>query len=56
MYNFVGSTVLGSSVGFFLGVSPKGSTGWEDRTRVGMSPGGAPVASLGNYNDVVVRV
>ena len=30
MYNCVGSMILGSSVGFFIGVSIGDSTGWEE--------------------------
>ena len=56
MYNCVGSTVLGSSVGVLLGVSPLGGTGWEERTTVGLSPEGSPlgvpVDSLVNSNDM----
>ena len=31
---------------FFLGVSPRVITGWEETNPVGLSPGGTPVASL----------
>ena len=31
--------VLGSSMGVFIGFSPGGDTGWEERTPVGMEPG-----------------
>ena len=36
MYNFVGSTTLGLSVGVLLGVSIGEGTGWEELTSVGM--------------------
>ena len=56
MCNCVGSTVIGSSVGFFLGVSLGGVKGWEQFICVGLEPGGLSVASMGNYNDVIGRV
>ena len=48
MYNCVGSAVLGSSVELFLGVSTGGGTGQDKKNTVGMSPRGAPVASMDN--------
>ena len=43
-------------MGVLLGVSPGGGIGWEDRTTVGLAPGGLPLASLGNYNYVRGRL
>ena len=43
-------------MGVLLGVSPGGGIGWEDRTTVGLAPGGSPVASPGSSYDVRVRV
>ena len=40
MYNCVCSTVLGSSVGVFIGVSSGVVTGWEESTPVCMAPVG----------------
>ena len=48
--------VLGSYVGFFLGVSIGEDTGWEQRITVYMAPGGSPVAYLGNSNGMRGRV
>ena len=48
--------VLGSSVGVLIGTSPGGGTGLEEINNVGLAPEGAPVASLGNSNDVIGRV
>ena len=56
MYTCTGSTVLGYSVGFFLGVSPVRSTGLNERNPVGLSPGESPMVSLGKSNDVRGRV
>ena len=56
LYNCLGSTVFGSSAGVFLGVGIGGGTGWKDRILVFMEHVGAPVSSLGNYNDVRGRL
>ena len=56
VYNCVGSTVLGSSVGVLLGVSLGVETGWQERILVGLAPLGAPEASLGKSGDVSGRV
>ena len=48
--------VLGSSMGVFIGFSPGGDTGWEERIPVGMKSGGTPVDSMDSSNDVRVRV
>ena len=52
MYNYVGSTVLGSSVGALLGFRPGVNTGWEEMITVDISPGGASVAYLVNSDGV----
>ena len=56
VYNFVGSTVLGLSVGVLLGVNIGDGTGWEDIIFVSMDPGGEPADSIGNLNDTRGRV
>ena len=56
VYSCVGSMVLGYYVVVFIRVIPGGITGWEEINPVGMAPGGAPVAYLGNYNDVRDRI
>ena len=43
-------------MGVLLGVIPGGITLLEDMNPVGMEPGGTPMVSLGNYNDVRGRV
>ena len=48
MYNCLGSMVLRSSIGVFIGVIFGAGTGWEERITVGMVPGGEHVASMGN--------
>ena len=52
MYNCVGSSVLGSYVGDLLGFRPGLNTGWEERTLVGLAPGGTPVGSLDKSDGV----
>ena len=56
VYNCGGSNVIGSSVEVLLRVSPGGGKIWEESTTIGISPGGTPMASMGNYNDVSSRV
>ena len=55
MYNYVGSTVLGYSVGGFLRISILVAHDGKI-IYVGMSPEGAPIGYLVNYNDVRGRV
>ena len=52
MYNCVGSTVLGSSMGVFIGFRPGVNTGWEWRNLVCMEYRGITVEYLGNYDGV----
>ena len=47
MYNSVVSTVLESSVEVFLGFRPGVKTGWEERTPVGLVPGGGTCVTYG---------
>ena len=56
VYNYVGSTVLGSSVVVFIGVVIGGVTVREKIIHVGMVSVGTYVYSMGNYNDVRGRV
>ena len=56
MYNCVGSTIIGSPVGIFLGVSIGEGTGWEERMSFGLVPEGATVDSLSDYDDVRIRL
>ena len=56
VYNCVCSTVIGYYVGVLLGVIPGGGKGWGEITHVGMVPGGSPMASMGNSNDLRGRV
>ena len=56
MYNYVGSTVLGSFVGVFIGVGTGVFTGCEERNNVGMAPGGDHLDYMGDSNDVRGRV
>ena len=56
MYSFVGSILLGSSVGGFLGVIIGDGTVWEECIPIGMVPESEAVASLGDYNYVRGRV
>ena len=56
LYNGVGSTVLGSYVGFLLGVIIWGGTGWEEIITVDLLPARSPVDYQVNYNYVIGRV
>ena len=56
VYNFVGGTVVGSSVVFFLGVGNGLNTGWEERTPVGMVPWVTLVEYLGDSNGMRGRL
>ena len=56
MYNFLGSTILGFSVGVLLGVSIGGGIGLQEWMPVGLAPEGVTGVSLGGYNDVRGRV
>ena len=52
MYNCVGSTILRSSMGIYLGVSIGDGTGWEGRMYLGLVPEGATVDSMSDSNDL----
>ena len=56
VYNYVGSKLLGSSMGVLLIVSTGGGKVWEDSTPVDLVLGGSPMVYLGNYNYVRGRV
>ena len=56
MYNYVGSKLLGSSMGVLLIVSTGGGKVWEDSTPVDLVLGGSLMVYLGNYNYVRGRV
>ena len=56
MYNFLGSTILGSSIGFFLLVSIGDDTGWEAWMPVGILPEEKTVASLSDSNDGIGKL
>ena len=48
VYNCVSGSLIGSSSGSFLVKRTGVNTGWEERTPVGMTPGGTHVLYLGN--------
>ena len=56
VYNCICSTILGSSVGVLIEVSPGLVTGLEEITHVGLAPEGGTMVYLGNYIDVRGRV
>ena len=47
VYNCVGSTVLGYSAGYLLGIRPGVNTGFEARTTVGLALEWTYVSSMG---------
>ena len=52
MYNCVGGTIFGSYLEVLIGLIHDVSTGWEERTPVGLIHGGPTTSSLGNCNFV----